>query len=154
METLHGKIARFGDKYIVCYIDKNNALSFLESPSVPENFMEINNPHIERELEEYILNKKRQQYPFLFYTRKDLVRMVNEKIENPTKIHYAAAITFLMLKIASLFQENPELVFDIPLYEEYIQTHNLNRDEFGVEDFIGSLEDVIGAIEDSYGSQI
>lgn len=144
---MQGKYASIdGSSYIICYIKENRTIGFQEVQKIPENFQEIDDKYLERELEEYVANKKRQKFPFLFYTRKDIVTMVREKIENPTQIHYAMAVTFLLLKIATLFQENPELIFDIPLYEEYVTKHGLDKREYTIEDFLGSVEDVLEII--------
>lgn len=94
------------------------------------------------ELEKY--SKEDSQPDFLNITSSELVLKIKEQVmtDNPTELQLKITFSMTLIKIASFLQENPHLVFEFPLYLEYIKKHNLSKSEFSVEDF---LEDILSS---------
>ena len=142
---MRGKYIKTDKGYVVGVINPDNTYSIFEGDVLPDRFQEITEggERLLAELEDYIRERERKRHSFLYKTRKDLVAELHKKIKNPTPMHYAMAISFYMLKLSAFFNERPDLLFEFPLYLEYIQKHGLDREEYTVEEFLSSVEDIL-----------
>jgi len=77
---------------------------------------------------------------FINFTVSDIKKNLFEiNKEEPTSLQIQLSTGLIMLQIASFFSENPTLIFDFPLYEQYLSKHGLSKETYEVFDFITEI---------------
>lgn len=73
--------------------------------------------------------------------KKNLVLALGKE---PSELEFRVAISIRLFKISTFLEENPEYVFEFPIYQAYIKKHGLSIHTYEVEEF---LEDINKAIQ-------
>lgn len=74
------------------------------------------------------------------YTVTDIKKKLFEvNQEEPTPLQIQLAVNLVLMDIANYFSENPDMLFDFPLYTAYITKHNLRKEDYEVFDMISEI---------------
>jgi len=77
---------------------------------------------------------------YIYFNSNDIKSYLpNDILENEISFAFNLQRNLLLLKIVSFFSEHEHLLFEFPLYQEFILENDLSQEEYQVEDFIDFL---------------
>lgn len=71
-------------------------------------------------------------------------KLVSALGKEPSELEFRVAVSIRLFKIVTFLEENPEYVFEFPIYQAYIKKYGLSIHSYEVEEF---LEDINKAVQ-------
>jgi hypothetical protein len=92
------------------------------------------------------LNNKKSLPKFVFISKKDIEeKFKNFPVTNKKELDKFITIyeTMILIKIASFFNENEFLIFNFPLFKDFLVENNLSENDYSVEDYIQFITNIL-----------